>query len=79
MLWDQKMHEYVHFAKFGDLMNSVVEPKKRPNALKRAFNAIQTHTMLILHEPVLLYCTLFLIIIYSAFGFNTSQVSVVWQ
>ena len=38
------MHEYANFAKFGGPINSAVGFKKRPHALKHAFNAIQTHT-----------------------------------
>ena len=38
------MYEYLHFAEFGNPMNSIMGQKKRPNALKRTFNTIQTHT-----------------------------------
>ena len=39
-----KNHRYAHFAEFGGLMNSVMGPQKKPNALKHAFSAIQIHT-----------------------------------
>ena len=44
MLWNPKIQGYAHFAKFGGPMNSAMRPQKKPNTLKRAFSAIQTHT-----------------------------------
>ena len=34
----------IYSINFDGLINSAMEPKKRPNALKHTFNAIQTHT-----------------------------------
>jgi len=38
---EPKNHRYVQFVEFGDPMNSVVRPQKKPNALKHALSAIQ--------------------------------------
>ena len=34
------MHEYAHFVEFGGLMNSVIGPKKQPNATETGIRSM---------------------------------------
>ena len=47
MLWDPKMHGYMHFAEFDGPMNSAMgPPKKGQTQLRTTFSAIQTHLVI---------------------------------
>ena len=42
-MWDPKIHKYAYFAEFGNFMNSVIGPKKAPNALVLSKFTLSVH------------------------------------